>query len=1077
GRSNVYFTLGRICGRKGLRADATRNFLEYATRMQQEGRVEEGMRALAEVVDLMPELAEVRRLVEEYAERAGISLSARKRNTPLHNPAQGAPEPSKLFGMSRDLVFLDIDYDAAKVARGKTPPPLRSVAGDAPGVRRPSGENAVLKTSAGTPAPAAPSQPPSARLEDLMIFDPRSELNVADEADLDKTVVDGASIVKPYAELTAPVDALPDFEPTDAGTGSYDAVSSVAAESMMLDNVELEDPALVAPGFTTPDFLSTEIVHEPADVATDVAADANEPADEPAAESVEHGAVPNDLNSNELEFIAALDSGPIEPVAPGAVAEESITELAAVDDVVMDDTRRELPDADFEQAGAPGVSAPTIDVAEIPVAALDVIELESAAPVAAQSFAPATEATPREVIAVESAMIEAANIEDADSEVAHSEVAHSDDAGVEDAQASEPLLTIEQDFEQSPPTAPLDGFTADDEPPVAADVCIEPLAILAEEAPEVDANVEAEAELMPAIDFDAMLDMTQPRLRAIDAEVPDGASHDRSDVDIGAPEPELQDDASDVSEPVERVAEEPIDFELLPATEFEVVDDHAIAPSSAALDDVFDSVDELPPLIFPLPEDGVDGTHADVPELELVEPDEMRASIPDLEIIDATASNTSGLDFIELDETFDDKIEATIDAANELDAVAPDAFASATFEPQAFEADTPPHVDAELPAPRSATADASAADAAASEDQSSIVFLDVTDDDLGDLFGDADIPTAIVAAEATLVASSRCSELRSASDADPGNFSLRRRLAEALFEAGNREEALGELSGALAGAELAGSVSEAADMADELVRVAGDDIAHHQKRLELSIRLGEQSRLRDAYLDLADLLVRRGEDLRAKAVYARVLEIDPWDDRARTALGDAAPPPPSRPAEPTPDDEHVNLSDWLRDDDEPASTRLRMREPDISGDEQDDFNTLLKHFKEGVARSLGEDDYESHYDLGVAYKEMGLLEDAIGEFQMALRSRNNRLAAYEALGQCFIEQGSHKVAVTVLSRALHEPGVRDEQRIGVLYLLGISCEVLQRFDESRGYFQRVYATDIHFRDVAQRLADLERTVR
>ena len=61
GRANVYFTLGRICARKGLRGDATRNFLEYATRMQQEERVDEGMRALAEVADLMPELTEVRR--------------------------------------------------------------------------------------------------------------------------------------------------------------------------------------------------------------------------------------------------------------------------------------------------------------------------------------------------------------------------------------------------------------------------------------------------------------------------------------------------------------------------------------------------------------------------------------------------------------------------------------------------------------------------------------------------------------------------------------------------------------------------------------------------------------------------------------------------------------------------------------------------------------------------------------------------------------------------------------------------------------------------------------------------------
>ena len=80
GRSNVYLTLGRVCARKGLRGDATRNFLEYATRMRQDGRIDEGMRALAEVAELMPELTEVQRLVDEHAARAGITL---KRRTPL----------------------------------------------------------------------------------------------------------------------------------------------------------------------------------------------------------------------------------------------------------------------------------------------------------------------------------------------------------------------------------------------------------------------------------------------------------------------------------------------------------------------------------------------------------------------------------------------------------------------------------------------------------------------------------------------------------------------------------------------------------------------------------------------------------------------------------------------------------------------------------------------------------------------------------------------------------------------------------------------------------------------------------
>ena len=334
------------------------------------------------------------------------------------------------------------------------------------------------------------------------------------------------------------------------------------------------------------------------------------------------------------------------------------------------------------------------------------------------------------------------------------------------------------------------------------------------------------------------------------------------------------------------------------------------------------------------------------------------------------------------------------------------------------------------------------------------------------------LPIAAVATEANAVAESRRDELRAAVAQSPQDWTLRRRLAEALFEAGQRDAALAELEASLTGFVNAGHIGDGADISELLVGVCPERISYHQKRVELAVRLNDQQRLRFAYLDLADALVRSGEEGRAQAVYVRVLEIDPLDDRARAALGSAAPPPPA-PAPTVDEVGFVNLADWLRDDDAPVSTRMRMREPVVSGDEQADFAALLRHFKDGVSRSLGDEDFESRYDLGVAFKEMGLLDDAIGEFQKALRSKTHRLPAYEALGQCFVEQGRYQVATTVLSRALHEPGVNDEQRVGVLYLLAYSCEALQRWGEARSYFQRVYATDINFRDVAARLAALE----
>jgi hypothetical protein len=176
------------------------------------------------------------------------------------------------------------------------------------------------------------------------------------------------------------------------------------------------------------------------------------------------------------------------------------------------------------------------------------------------------------------------------------------------------------------------------------------------------------------------------------------------------------------------------------------------------------------------------------------------------------------------------------------------------------------------------------------------------------------------------------------------------------------------------------------------------------------------------------------------------------------------------------DDDFVNLSDWLSEDKTPKSTRMvaDVREPES---DQVDFSDMLERFKQGIAENVSDEDHEAHYDLGVAYKEMGLLDEAIAEFQKALRGIEHRIRTFEALGQCFIEKGQYQIAVTILSRAPAEPRATDEQLVGVLYLLGYASEALQKWNDALAYYERVFAVDITFRDVNDRLAALERVAK
>jgi len=372
--------------------------------------------------------------------------------------------------------------------------------------------------------------------------------------------------------------------------------------------------------------------------------------------------------------------------------------------------------------------------------------------------------------------------------------------------------------------------------------------------------------------------------------------------------------------------------------------------------------------------------------------------------------------------------------------------------------------------------------------------------DLGALRAPAEDPSSH---PSTIMAAQSVELLQAMTDADPDDHGVRRRLAEAMLEAGDREGGLRELEAAMISAELGEDLDSAASLADEIVRLNPSSVRHHQKRVEYAFRLNERGRLIEAYLELADALFRAGQLDKSRAIYQRVLDLAPDDLRAQAALesfpvADAGPVPPAaatprvqsprsttgtaraaaspttRPEVPVAaDDDFVNLGDWLRGDEGQKSTRMVVPEQEPTGDEEADFQDMLRKFKQGIAENVEEEDHQSHYDLGVAYKEMGLLDEAIAEFQKALRAPSNRVPTYEALGACFIEKEQYQMAATVLGRALDEKGVTDDNLVGVLYLLGRCAEERQQHDAALEYYQRVFVVDIQFRDVGERMAAVE----
>ncbi|MCZ6868849.1 MAG: tetratricopeptide repeat protein [Gammaproteobacteria bacterium] len=346
---------------------------------------------------------------------------------------------------------------------------------------------------------------------------------------------------------------------------------------------------------------------------------------------------------------------------------------------------------------------------------------------------------------------------------------------------------------------------------------------------------------------------------------------------------------------------------------------------------------------------------------------------------------------------------------------------------------------------------------------------------------------------------------------DPDAPGPHRELGEALIELGERERGIEELNHALNAFEATGDYSHARAVNEEILRLVPNDVDHQQMRVEYAVRSGEKSQVADAYLELADALVRNGVVERARPVYERVLEHDAENERALTALATLAPievevaseelgeddlldddleppdmpdvevaakmaedaesPPTGAPA-PVRQSGFVDLGSLILDEEVERDTRMRVEQGAPTGDEERDFQDMLAQFKKGIEANLDLDDSQAHYDLGIAFKEMGLLDEAIAEFQKALRSTDSRLRAAENLGVCFYEKGQYAIAGAVLRRAVENEEGGDETKIGLLYWLGRSEEEQGNRPGALSYYERIFMIDVNFHDVKSRVTNL-----
>jgi tetratricopeptide (TPR) repeat protein len=133
----------------------------------------------------------------------------------------------------------------------------------------------------------------------------------------------------------------------------------------------------------------------------------------------------------------------------------------------------------------------------------------------------------------------------------------------------------------------------------------------------------------------------------------------------------------------------------------------------------------------------------------------------------------------------------------------------------------------------------------------------------------------------------------------------------------------------------------------------------------------------------------------------------------------------------------------------------------------------------GLEESAQNDsDYETLFNTATAYKEMGLAENAIKEFQNAVSlvrpndGTRRFFACANLLGHCFMEQGMPHLALTWFERTLETDDLTKDEKQGVWYELAMAYEAEGDLGHAGQFYEQVYAENANFRDVSERVKNL-----
>lgn len=285
-------------------------------------------------------------------------------------------------------------------------------------------------------------------------------------------------------------------------------------------------------------------------------------------------------------------------------------------------------------------------------------------------------------------------------------------------------------------------------------------------------------------------------------------------------------------------------------------------------------------------------------------------------------------------------------------------------------------------------------------------------------------------------------------------------LAELYLSIGSEEDAIEYYNKAAEAHFNKKNYKKAYELYKTISELNPDVLLQRQKMVQTALKLNSREKAVEAYVSLYECLNNKGAKEEANKLLEKVKRIAPDSPIILEITG-----------------EKVKASKVSEAQKAEAVVFDELFEEEVASEEgaefefqtASDLDTLLEQFKRKAAEEITVSDYEAHFDLGITYKEMGLIEEAMDAFKKAMKGERWTLKSTEMIGKCLEILEDYEKAERIYKKVLESKKYNEDETVSFAYSLGDIFARQKEYKKALKEYKKVLRIDPEFQGVKERI--------